>query len=98
MISAELIAELEKNTEDLFDLFDVKQCDATTGTCKMSLGKFKKLKNQLKDLKRLLANARNSVLSNYDVAESIRFETLVKLDFIEDSTIDVQYLLSEWEV
>ncbi|WP_036483600.1 hypothetical protein [Myxosarcina sp. GI1] len=98
MISAELIAELEKNTEDLFALFDVKQCDIATGTCEMSFGKFKKLKNQLKDLKRSLANARNSVLNNYDVAESIRFETLVRLNFIEDSTIDVQYLLSEWDV
>lgn len=97
MLSTELFCELDKNTEKLFSLLHISQCDVTSGTCEITVGNFRKLKNYLKNLKRTLANARVSVINSHDVADDIRSEALARLDIIESSAIDVQYLLSEWE-
>ncbi|MGV2827223.1 hypothetical protein [Myxosarcina sp. GI1(2024)] len=94
MLSAELFSELDKNTEKLFSLLDRTECDIASGTCEITVGNFRKLKKYLKNLKRVLANARVSVLNNRDVTEDIRFEALVRLDIIVRQLTFSTYCLS----
>lgn len=98
MIFTELIDELDNNTEKLFALFAEGECDFVSGTCEMSIGNFKKLKLGLKNIKRVIANARSLIINSQTQTIEDRLEALDRLSIIENTTIDVQYLLSEWNI